>query len=55
LEAVKHAGVIVVDDVLTIRGTKRAWNEVSRKYGNVVKLPKMREGFIVTRDVELPE
>lgn len=54
LERVAHATVIVVDDINHLKGPRRAWNEMAARLGQPISHPRVREGYIVTRDAELP-
>jgi len=53
LEAVKHARIIVVDGIHDVQGARSAWQHIAPDYGLTLTLPKLREGYIVTEDVEL--
>lgn len=55
LDAVKHAAIIIIDGIHDVQGAARAWKRYAGKYGEAITLPILREGYVVTRDVELPE
>jgi hypothetical protein len=55
LEAVKHARIIIVDGIHDVQGTRLAWRRFAPDYGLTLTLPKLHEGYIITRDGEMPE